>query len=102
MRCEPVRPAGGSRFGSQPTSGQPRRRSQDHLLSRRDPPHAHLPLRPAAKTDKNGAYQLWMDHHSNPLTLVAAKDGWQPQTTTAKIPKGATTTVSFTLKSATC
>jgi hypothetical protein len=50
------------------------------------------------KTDKNGQYVLWLDTRNNPLTLIAAKDGWAPQTRSVKIAKLKTTTASFTLK----
>ncbi|ALO98729.1 galactose oxidase [Streptomyces hygroscopicus subsp. limoneus] len=49
------------------------------------------------KTDKNGQYVLWLDARNSPLTLVVAKDGWAPQTRTAKITKMSTTTADFTL-----
>jgi hypothetical protein len=54
------------------------------------------------KTDGNGRYALWLGVHDNPLTLIAAKDGWQPQTTTVRIKKGATTTANFVLKPDSC
>ena len=50
------------------------------------------------KTDAAGKYQLWLDTRNNPLQLIAAKDGYQPQTKQVKITKGATTTADFTLK----
>jgi N-acetylneuraminic acid mutarotase len=50
------------------------------------------------KTDKDGRYVLWLDTRNNPLTLIAAKDGWAPQTRSVKIAKLATTTADFTLK----
>jgi N-acetylneuraminic acid mutarotase len=48
-------------------------------------------------TDSNGAYALWLDVRNNPLTVIAAKDGYQPQTVKAKISKGNTIIVTFTL-----
>jgi N-acetylneuraminic acid mutarotase len=51
------------------------------------------------RTDKNGQYVLWLDTRNNPLTLIALKDGWTPQTTSAKIVERKTTTVDFALKS---
>ena len=51
-------------------------------------------------TAADGSYVLWLDRRSNPLTLIAAKDGWKPQTTTATLVKGAPVTVNFTLKPA--
>jgi hypothetical protein len=51
------------------------------------------------KTAADGTYQLWLDTRNNPLQLIAAKDGYQPQVKTAvKIAKGATTTADFILK----
>jgi hypothetical protein len=49
------------------------------------------------KTDAQGHYALWLDVRNNPLQLIVAKDGFQPQTTTVRITKGTTTTVNFTL-----
>ncbi|GAA2000964.1 Kelch repeat-containing protein [Catenulispora subtropica] len=48
-------------------------------------------------TDINGNYALWLDYRNNPLTVIAAKDGYQPQVKTVKIKKGATSTVVFVL-----
>ncbi|MGR6319832.1 S8 family serine peptidase [Micromonospora soli] len=31
-------------------------------------------------TDAQGRYAYWLDRKHNPLTIVVAKDGWQPQT----------------------
>jgi N-acetylneuraminic acid mutarotase len=50
------------------------------------------------KTDKNGQYALWLDVRNNPLQVIAARDGYQPQAKTVKITKGRTTTLDFTLK----
>ncbi|WP_239133837.1 carboxypeptidase regulatory-like domain-containing protein [Rugosimonospora africana] len=52
------------------------------------------------KTDKNGQYALWLDVRNNPLQLIVAKDGFQPQVRTIKITKGVTTTADFSLKPA--
>ena len=49
------------------------------------------------KTDKNGQYALWLDVRNNPLQVICAKDGYQPQVVTVKITKGTTTTVNFVL-----
>jgi N-acetylneuraminic acid mutarotase len=54
------------------------------------------------KTDANGQYQLWLDVRNNPLTMIVAKDGWQPQTATVKIVKKQTVTSDYHLKSASC
>ena len=50
------------------------------------------------KTAADGTYQLWLDTRNNPLQLIAAKDGYQPQVTQVKITKGGTTTANFALK----
>jgi hypothetical protein len=50
------------------------------------------------RTDKTGQYALWLDVRNNPLQVIAAKDGYQPQVKTAKITKATTTTLDFTLK----
>ena len=50
------------------------------------------------KTAADGTYQLWLDTRNNPLQLIAAKDGFQPQTAKVRITKGATTTSDFVLK----
>jgi N-acetylneuraminic acid mutarotase len=50
------------------------------------------------KTGSDGSYGLWLDVRNNPLQLIAALDGWQPQTTTAKITALKKTTVNFALK----
>ncbi|HET6479165.1 MAG TPA: S8 family serine peptidase [Actinoplanes sp.] len=36
-------------------------------------------------TDAQGQYAYWLDKRNNPLTLIAAKDGWKPQARTSKI-----------------
>ncbi|MFE7323737.1 carboxypeptidase regulatory-like domain-containing protein [Streptomyces sp. NPDC057565] len=50
------------------------------------------------RTDKNGQYVLWLDVSNNPLTVIAAKDGWASQTRTVKIKQGMTTMADFSLK----
>jgi hypothetical protein len=59
---------------------------------------AHYTLR----TDANGTYALWLDNRNNPLTLIVAKDGWQPQTRQVRIKARQTTTADWKLLSATC
>jgi hypothetical protein len=49
------------------------------------------------KTDKNGNYALWLDVRNNPLQIICAKDGYQPQVKTVRITKGTTTTLNFAL-----
>ncbi len=52
------------------------------------------------KTDKNGQYALWLDVRNNPLQVIVAKDGFQPQVRIVKIAKGTATTADFSLKPA--
>ena len=52
------------------------------------------------KTDANGGYALWLDHRNNPLTVIVAKDGWQPQTRQIKIKAKETTTADWRLLTA--
>ncbi|GAA1318239.1 hypothetical protein GCM10009635_03180 [Actinocatenispora thailandica] len=52
------------------------------------------------KTDKDGHYALWLDYRNNPLTVIYAKDGYQPQVKSVTIKEGKTVTVSITLKKA--
>ncbi|MFD0135894.1 carboxypeptidase regulatory-like domain-containing protein [Streptomyces sp. NPDC127159] len=49
-------------------------------------------------TASDGTYALWLDVRNNPLTVIVAKDGYQPTVTTVKLTKGATVTSNFTLK----
>ena len=49
------------------------------------------------KTDATGHYQLWLDVANNPLQVICAKDGFQPQVAKVRIAKGATTTLNFAL-----
>jgi N-acetylneuraminic acid mutarotase len=49
------------------------------------------------KTDKSGHYALWLDVRNNPLQIICAKDGYQPQVKNVKITKGTTTTLNFAL-----
>lgn len=49
-------------------------------------------------TDKNGNYAYWLDRRNNPLTLIAAKDGYKPQTRTTKLIAGTPVTENFALK----
>ncbi|MDT4992964.1 MAG: hypothetical protein QOH97_2856 [Actinoplanes sp.] len=50
------------------------------------------------KTAKDGTYGLWLDVRNNPLQLIIAKDGYQPQTKTLRITRGTSTAANFTLK----
>ncbi|WP_241825599.1 carboxypeptidase regulatory-like domain-containing protein [Micromonospora sp. CB01531] len=57
-------------------------------------PLGHYTLR----TDASGHYQLWLDVRNNPLQVICAIDGYQPQAVTVKIKKGETTTLNFALQ----
>ncbi|MFE7242646.1 kelch repeat-containing protein, partial [Streptomyces sp. NPDC057580] len=50
------------------------------------------------KTDENGKYVLWLGVSNNPLTVIAAKDGWATQTRSVKVTKDMATTADFSLK----
>jgi N-acetylneuraminic acid mutarotase len=50
------------------------------------------------KTGSGGGYALWLDVRNNPLQLIVAQDGWQPQTEKVRIGKLTTTTANFALK----
>lgn len=51
------------------------------------------------KTARDGTFALWLDVRNNPLTVIVAKDGYQPAVATkVKIVKGRTTIGNFTLK----
>jgi subtilisin family serine protease len=49
-------------------------------------------------TDKDGGYAYWLDRRNNPLTLIAAKDGYKPQTRSTKLINGETVVEDFALK----
>jgi subtilisin family serine protease len=53
-------------------------------------------------TNTQGEYAYWIDRRNNPLTLIVAKDGWQPQTRKAKITAGGTTVEDFQLTPTRC
>ncbi|WP_239077048.1 carboxypeptidase regulatory-like domain-containing protein [Actinocatenispora rupis] len=52
------------------------------------------------KTGKDGSFALWLDVRNNPLTIIIAKDGYQPQVKTVKVVKGQVVVVDTTLKKA--
>jgi N-acetylneuraminic acid mutarotase len=52
----------------------------------------------ALVTDASGHYGLWLDKRNNPLTLIAAANGWQPQTAGVRIAALQVTTRDLTLK----
>ncbi|WP_242002104.1 S8 family serine peptidase [Kribbella steppae] len=49
-------------------------------------------------TDSSGKYAYWLDRRNNPLTLIAAKDGYKPQTRTTRLIAGEPVTEDFALK----
>ncbi|WP_237554580.1 MULTISPECIES: carboxypeptidase regulatory-like domain-containing protein [unclassified Streptomyces] len=49
-------------------------------------------------TTADGTYALWLDTRNNPLTVIVAKDGYQPAVATVKLTKGGTVTSNWTLK----
>ena len=53
-------------------------------------------------TDGDGEYAYWFNAGANPLTLIAAKDGYQPQVKTVRLIKRGTVTANFTLKKRGC
>ncbi|WP_202797020.1 S8 family serine peptidase [Kribbella flavida] len=50
-------------------------------------------------TDAQGKYAYWLDRRNNPLTLIAAKDGYRPQTRTTRLVAGQPAVEDFALKS---
>jgi hypothetical protein len=52
-------------------------------------------------TDETGRYGLWLDARK-PLQVIAARDGYQPQTSTIRITAGQSTERNFALESAQC
>jgi hypothetical protein len=48
-------------------------------------------------TGKDGSYALWLDRRNNPLTVIVAKDGWQPQTRVLRVGATSTTTADWQL-----
>lgn len=48
-------------------------------------------------TDADGTYGLWLDRRNNPLTVIAAQNGFQPAVKTVTVKAGKTITVTFTL-----
>ncbi|WP_432181567.1 carboxypeptidase regulatory-like domain-containing protein [Streptomyces sp. NBC_00063] len=50
------------------------------------------------KTDADGRFALWLDARSSPLEVIAAKDGWTPDSRNIKIKRGDTSTADYTLQ----
>lgn len=53
-------------------------------------------------TDPQGKYAYWLDKRNNPLTMIAAKDGWKPQTRTTRVNSTTPTVENFDLKPVRC
>ncbi|MGD9961308.1 S8 family serine peptidase [Nocardioides sp.] len=53
-------------------------------------------------TDGDGGYAYWFNAGANPLQLIAAKDGYAPQTRRVRLTKGQTVTADFTLNRSRC
>ncbi|WP_307795605.1 carboxypeptidase regulatory-like domain-containing protein [Actinacidiphila acididurans] len=49
-------------------------------------------------TAADGTYALWLDSAGSPLTVIVAKDGYQPAFSTVTVVPGQTVTTDFTLK----
>ena len=54
------------------------------------------------ETESDGGYAYWFNAGANPLQLIAAKDGYQPQVKTVRLKKGQTVQGNFTLRRAGC
>ncbi|TCM40949.1 subtilisin family serine protease [Kribbella sp. VKM Ac-2568] len=50
-------------------------------------------------TESDGTYAYWLDRRNNPLTLIAAKDGYKPQTRVTRLVAGEPAVEDFALKS---
>ena len=57
------------------------------------------PSRTPSSPTTDGNYAYWLDRRNNPLTLIAAKDGYKPQTRTTSLLAGEPVTEDFALKS---
>ncbi|MEV4350612.1 S8 family serine peptidase [Actinoplanes sp. NPDC049596] len=53
-------------------------------------------------TDAQGRYAYWLDKRNNPLTLIAAKDGWKPQARTSKLDPATPKVENFALLPVRC
>ena len=53
-------------------------------------------------TNADGQYAYWFNAGANPLTLIAAKDGYQPRAKTVQVIRGNTVTANFALKKRGC
>jgi hypothetical protein len=53
-------------------------------------------------TNADGKYAWWLDARAKPYNMIAAKDGYQPKTSTAKLVRGKTLTKNFALQKTGC
>lgn len=53
-------------------------------------------------TDATGGYAYWLDRRNNPLTIIAAKDGWKPQVRQSSVNVAEPTVEDFALKPVKC
>jgi hypothetical protein len=53
-------------------------------------------------TESDGSYAYWFNAAANPLTLIAAKDGYSPQSRQVRLYRGEETRADFTLRKAGC
>lgn len=53
-------------------------------------------------TDANGQYARWIDRRNNPLTVIASKDGYKPQSDEVRLLQGQTTIADFALEEVGC
>ena len=53
-------------------------------------------------TESDGTYAYWFNSAANPLSLIAAKDGYSPQARTVRLYRGESTRADFTLRKAGC
>ncbi len=51
-------------------------------------------------TGTDGRYVLWLDERNNPLTVIVAKDGYQPQTRRVNVRPGSPQVANFVLRPA--
>ncbi|QBR94317.1 peptidase S8 [Nocardioides euryhalodurans] len=54
------------------------------------------------ETESDGSYASWFNSKANPLQLIAAKDGYQPQFRQVRLTRGATERADFNLRKTGC
>ena len=53
-------------------------------------------------TEADGTYAYWIDRRNNPLTAIAAKDGYKPKVKQVRVASGKTVRADFALQKAGC